>query len=174
MVINLRYVNWFLKFESFKYEDLRTLMSILSPSDFLFKFDLKSGYHHVEIFEPHWKYLSFAWGIGKVKTFYVFTVLPFGLATACYVFTKLLRPLTKFWRAQGLRAVIYLDDGIVASKGLEAASWASLIVRNDLQSSGLIVNVLKSAWAPVQSLTWLGFDLDLIKPRYDFSPGIQN
>ena len=136
-------------------------MSILSPNDFLFKFDLKSGYHHVEIFESHWKYLGFAWGEGKAKAFYVFTVLPFGLATACYVLTKLLRPLTRYWRAQGLKVVIYLDDGIVAAKGFEAANRASLIIRNDLQRAGLVINVQKSVWVPVQTLTWLGFDLDL-------------
>ena len=55
--------------ESFKYEDLRTLLSIPSPNNFLFKFDLKSGYHHVEIFKPHWKYLGFSWGKGEKKPF---------------------------------------------------------------------------------------------------------
>ena len=49
LAINLRYVNHFLKRDPFKYEDL----SILSPGDFMCKFHLKSGYHHVEIFEPH-------------------------------------------------------------------------------------------------------------------------
>ena len=49
--VNLRYVNQFLKMDSFKYEDLRTLLAILSPNDFLFKFDLKSGYHHVDTLE---------------------------------------------------------------------------------------------------------------------------
>ena len=52
-------------------------------------FDLKSGYHHVE---PQ-KFLGFEWD----SKFFVFMVLPFGLATACYVFTKLMRPLVKLW-----------------------------------------------------------------------------
>ena len=52
LVINLRYLNQYLRRDSFKYEDLHTLMAILMPNDFLFKFDLKSGYHHVEIFQP--------------------------------------------------------------------------------------------------------------------------
>ena len=119
------------------------------------------SHHHVEIFETHWKYLGFAWGEGDAKSFYVFTVLTSGLATACYVFTKLLRPLTKFWRAQGLRVVLYFDDGIVAANGLEAATWASYIARNNLQRSGLVTHVGKSIWTPTQSLSWLGFDLDL-------------
>ena len=78
-----------------------------------------------------------------------------------YVFTKLLQLLTKFWRVQGLKAVIYFDDGIVASEGFEAATWASLVVRDSIQRSGLVANVQISIWTPVQSLTWLGFDLDL-------------
>ena len=49
----------------------------------------------------------------------------------------------------------------MAAKEFEAANRASLIVRNDLQRAGLVVNVQKSIWVPVQTLTWLGFDLDL-------------
>ena len=78
LVINLRYLNQYLRRDSFKYEDLHTLMAILRPNDFLFKFDLKSGYHHVEIFQPHWTYLGFAWGSPSHMDYYVFTVLPFG------------------------------------------------------------------------------------------------
>ena len=43
------------------------------------------------------------------------------LAMACYIFTKLIKPLVKCWRAEGLQAVVYLDDGIVAANGIEAA-----------------------------------------------------
>ena len=54
-----------------------------------------------------------------------FCVLPFGLATACYLFTKLMCPLVKHWRGQGLRAILYLDDDIIAVAGKEAACAAS-------------------------------------------------
>ena len=57
--------------------------------------------------------------------------------------------------------MIYLDDGIVAAKEFEATNRTSLIVRNDLQRAGLVVSVQKSIWVPVQTLTWLCFDLDL-------------
>ena len=80
-------------------------------------FDLKSGYHHVEIYEPHRRYLSFQWQYEGRAQFFVFTVLSFGLATACYAFTKLLRPLIRYWRSQGLRVILYLDDGMVAVSG---------------------------------------------------------
>ena len=59
----------------------------------MFKFDLKSGYHHVNIWPEHYKFLGFRWDRNGEVGYYVFTVLPFGLSTACYLFTKLTRPL---------------------------------------------------------------------------------
>ena len=85
LVLNLRYLNQFLWKEKFKYEDLRVAMLMFQPDDYMFTFDLKSGYHHIDIHIEHWKYLGFAWGEGSAVQYYVFCVLPFGLATACYV-----------------------------------------------------------------------------------------
>ena len=51
--------------------------------------------------------------------------------------TKLLRPLIKHWRGEGLRAIIYLDDGIVAVNGEAAAISASSQVRAELANGGL-------------------------------------
>ena len=117
LVLNLRYLNQFLWFDKFKYEDLHTAMQLFERGDYLFAFDLILGYHHINIFEPHRKFLGLQWeGNGKLQ-FFLFTVLPFGLSTACYAFTKLLRPLVRYWRSQGLRALLYLADGIVAVQG---------------------------------------------------------
>ena len=44
-----------------KYEDLQVAMLLLNKREFLLLFDLKSGYHHVDIAECHWKYRGFAW-----------------------------------------------------------------------------------------------------------------
>ena len=61
---------------------------------FVFDFDLKSGQHHVDIFPEHRKYLAFSWEFvpGHMR-FFQFIVLPFGLSSAPYIFTKLLKPL---------------------------------------------------------------------------------
>ena len=161
LVINLRYLNQFLRKDQFKYEDLRTAMQMFKAGDFVFKFDLKSGYHHISIYKSHWKYLGFAWNVGREPRYYVFTVLPFGLATACYTFTKVVRPLVRYWRGQGLRAVVYLDDGIVAVEGKEAALRASEKVKEDLSKAGFVTHIGKSHWDPTRSIIWLGFELDL-------------
>ena len=125
----------------------------------MFSFDLKSGYHHVDIAKEHWKYLGFAWG----NQFYVFTVLPFGLSSACYIFTKLVRPLVKYWRAKGLRILVYLDDGLCAVGGESNALEASLLVCSTLEQAGFVANTAKSIWTPTQRLQWLGFVIDLSK-----------
>ena len=51
-----------------------------------------------------------------IVNYYVFKVLPFGLSTACYLFTKLMRPLVTYWHGRDLKAIIYLDNGIIAVK----------------------------------------------------------
>ena len=134
---------------------------MFNRDDYLFKFDLKSGYHHLDIFEPHQNYLGFAWELDGKQSYFVFTVLPFGLSSACYAFTKLLRPLVGYWRGQGIRVVLYLDDGIVAAEGLDNANWASQTVRQDLTKAGLVAYQQKSQWEPVWKLEWLGFQINL-------------
>ena len=58
LVLNLRYLNQFFSQVKFKCEDLKVALLMFAKDDFLFKFDLKSGYHHLDIFEAHQKYLS--------------------------------------------------------------------------------------------------------------------
>jgi hypothetical protein len=53
---------------------------------------------------------------GETPSYFKFTVLPFGLTTAPYIFTKLLRPIVKHWRSQGISNVVYLDDGFDIEK----------------------------------------------------------
>ena len=161
LVIDLWYLNEHLLKDSFKYEDLRIAMLLFDKEDFLLKFDLKSGYHHLDIFEPHQSFLGFSWGLDNERKYFVFTVLPFGLASACYVFTKLMRPLIRHWRGQGIRVVLYLDDGIAAIKGRENATKVSKQIQSDLVTAGFIVNEAKLQWSPTRSIVWLGFQIDL-------------
>ena len=59
LVINLRYLrylNRYLRKQSCKYEDLRTAMLYFNAGDYMFSFDPKSGYHHIDIAEVHHKF----------------------------------------------------------------------------------------------------------------------
>ena len=77
------------------------------------------------------------------------------------MFTKLLRPLVRYWRAKGLRILVYLDDGLCATAGTQRALEASRLVQDTLSKAGFVVHPTKSIWTPTQRLTWLGFVIDL-------------
>ena len=98
--------------------------------------------------------MGFVWETEGKVNYFVFAVLPFGLSSACYAFTKLLRPLIRYWQGLGLRAVVYLDDGLVAVNGYDRAVQQSKKVQSDLASTGLIVNDVKSQWIPVKCISW--------------------
>ena len=53
LIVDLRYINKFLHKMHIKYEDWKTAMSYFVQGADMFSFDLKSGYHHVKIFEHH-------------------------------------------------------------------------------------------------------------------------
>ncbi len=97
------------------YEDLEVVAELSEKGDYAISFDLKSGYHHIDIAKQPWNYLGFSWVFGRKRRYYVFKVLPFGLVTAHYSFTKLHRPLVRYWRGQGMRVIMYLDDGLCLS-----------------------------------------------------------
>ena len=129
----------------------------------MFKFDLKSGYHHVEIFLDHRKFLAFSWDFGTgVDRYFQFCVLPFWLSSAPYIFTKILKPLQKSWRSQGIPIAIFLDDGLGGGTDFVSAKVNSLVVHSDLLKSGFVPNEEKSLWEPVQIITWLGVILNTI------------
>ena len=113
LVIDLRYVNQYLHKFKFKYEGLDVATQLLEDCSWMTTFDLKSGYHHIDIHPVYQQYLGFSWRKDGERIYYVFRVLPFSLATACYVFTKVLRPLVSRWRSKGVKMVLYIDDGFV-------------------------------------------------------------
>ena len=170
LVLNLRYLNQYMHVVKFKYEDLRTAALMFEIHEYLFKFDLKSGYHHVDIHPDHYQFLGFQWENKGEPCYYVFSVLPFGLCTAPYLFTKLMRPLIKLWRGKGLKAIIYLDDGIVSVKGERQAREASVLVKRDLERAGFVINIEKSCWVPSHIIDWLGFRIDLAKGVFSVPP----
>ena len=97
--------------------------------------------------------MAFAWNFGQSKTRYFrFCVLPFGLSTAPFVFTKLLKALIKYWRSQG----------IPIGPTQRQAKTHSLTVHADLLKCGFLVNEDKSQWTPLQEIIWLGYVINTL------------
>ena len=162
LILDLRHVNHFIWKQKFRCEDWRVLLSYVNKGDYLFSFDLKSGYHHIDIFPDHQTFLGFSWVFSGTVRYFCFASLPFGLSSAPYVFTKCLRPLVKFWRSNGIKIVVFLDDGCGKGDSLPMAKENSLFVQSSLSSAGFVANSAKSLWNPTQVLVWLGLNWDLV------------
>ena len=61
LILDLRYLNSFLSVPKYKYKDVCTIRDLFDKGDFFFKFNIKHGYHHVNIDKAYHKYLSFSW-----------------------------------------------------------------------------------------------------------------
>ena len=157
LILDLRHVNKHIFKNKFKCEDISVAKELLGPDKYMFSFDLKSGYHHVDIFPDHRKYLSFSWRFSDGSaSYFMFSVLPFGLSSAPYIFTKLLKPLVKKWRGEGKPLVVFLDDGLGSGQSYNLAKISSLQVHADLFKFGFLANEDKSHWDPCQCIVWLG------------------
>ena len=146
-----------MKQNEFWYENLTTLSEILSEGNYFTIFDLSSGYHHIEIHPEYRKFFDFQWTFwdGSAK-YFEFCILLFGLSSACYVFTKVLRPFTKLWRGIGIKAVIYIDDGIATSRSFGFNKTTGKLGQNGQVSTGFVNNVEKSDFNLKMKGKWLG------------------
>ena len=79
LIIDLRYVNKHLFKENIRFDDWQSFENYLQPNSFVFKFDLKQGYHHVDIFRDHQTFLGFSRIFDGVEKF-------FHCFAFCYVF----------------------------------------------------------------------------------------
>ena len=61
LILDVRYVNKCLDTKRVKYEDWKVALSYFEKDAYMFSFDLKSDYHHIEIHEDYQTFLGFAW-----------------------------------------------------------------------------------------------------------------
>ena len=75
------------------------LRDLLRKGDFMVKIDLKDAYLTVPIRKNHQTFLKFVWK----EAMYEFACLPFWLASAPRVFTKLMKSVVGLLRQLGIR-----------------------------------------------------------------------
>ena len=120
----------------------------------MIKFDIHSAYHFVDIYLPHTEFLGFSWtdaDTGKC-VFFKFLVLPFGLSSAPYLYTKLNRSLIAKWRGEAKKAIMFLDDGFATCGAYGSTQSLAVDMKQDLLDSGLIMKAGKCIWQPTQRL----------------------
>lgn len=157
LIFDGRYVNAHLSIPSFSYESLSRLHEWAQPGDWGFTVDLSSGFHHLQMAEDAWPFLGFAWA----GQFYVFTSMPFGLATAPWAFTMVMQSVMGHFRRQGARVTSYIDDSLwLASSPAALLALQSQVLRL-FADLGLVVNMDKSHLLPSVQNVYLGMIVDL-------------
>jgi len=124
--------------------------------DYVFTFGLKSAYHHIAIFPDHRTYLGFSCDFSGTQRYFVFNVLPFGLSTAGYIFSKVTRVLVKLWRSEGRKVIMYLDDRLAGHADKDKSFIFSKTIRTGLFRFGFLVAEEKCIWEANKNSVWLG------------------
>ena len=142
------------------------LKDLLRKGDYMIKIDLKDAYLTVPIWQNHQKYLRFIWRDSLLE----FACLPFGLASAPRVFTKLLKPVLSILRQRGIRLKAYLDDILLMAPSVDQVLQHAASTLNLLEGLGFTVNYQKSILVPSQQMEFLGslvnsINLTLSLPR---------
>ena len=162
LVLDCRHINPHLMKFKHKYEDTKVARELFKNNEFLFTYDLQSAYHIVQIFSDagsdHRQFLGFSWR-GKC---YVYNVLVFGLSTAGFIFSKLMRCPVRYFRSQGHKLVMFLDDGIGGHTDREKAVGLSNHVHSTLINLGFLISEAKCEWEPKQTAIWLGHFWDTV------------
>jgi hypothetical protein len=70
--------------------------------------------------------------------------MPFGLATAVHVITKLFKPVQAYFSRQRIRHTIFIDDGRMLAETAEESAQKFQVVRQTLQKAGWQIEESKS------------------------------
>ena len=105
-ILNMRHADAFMANPSFRLDALSYFASIARSDDVMYSLDMAQGYYHANLHPESRTYVGFQWR----DKFYVYNVLPFGMATAPRCFAKVMGMLVRHWRARGERIIAYLDD----------------------------------------------------------------
>ena len=89
-------------------------------------------------------------------------MLPFGIAHAPWLFTKIKHQLVRFWRLKGIRCVSFVDDVLFACSSLSEALKLRDQVLRDMIECGWSVSWAKSQIVPSQCVKFLGFEIDTV------------
>ena len=129
------------------------MLELVQPNDFFTSLDLKKAYWSIPIDKQYFKYLKFEWR----NKLYNFVCLCFGLSSAPYCFTKVLKPVYAFFRKMGIRCSYYIDDSINMHGEKEICRTNMDMMSKKLESLGFLINDEKSVKIPTQRITYFGY-----------------
>ena len=158
-VINLIYLNEFIQYDHFKQETFSTVLDLLQKGDYMKSIDLQDAYFAVPVQKDSQKYLKFSWN----GVLYKFVCVCFGIKSAPFLFTKLLKPVYAMLREQKIRCFYYIDDSLNMDKEMAVCQSNTKMMLHSLESLGYTVNYKKSVLVPTQRIIFFGFILESVQ-----------
>jgi len=157
-----RCVNLHLEEKHVSLSHLDKALELTEQGEFQSIFDLKSCYYQLMIHESHRRYLGACFIKGEKKIYFQYKHLPFGLASAVHVITKIMKPVVAKIMSQGIKFSIYIDDGRFLAATQEQADDFRTKVYAILESAGWQISKEKSDSQGQASTRkkYLGFVID--------------
>ena len=146
LVLDLsRHVNSCIELPHVRLSHLDRALEITEQGDLQLIFDLVSAYYHIKIEETQQKFLGAAFQNSDGSTMYIqYAHLPFGLASAVHVITKIWKPLSRYLSAQGIRNSIYIDDGRILAKSAKEMTEKGAFAYETISKAGWAIEPKKS------------------------------
>lgn len=155
-VLNLKRLNQFLNPKPFRLINYQQIPKFIQENDYMMKVDLKNAYFHIPVQESHRRFLAFVYK----GQFFNMTCLPFGIATAPLVFSRITNWIAGMLRSRGVRIVVYLDDFLLANQDPVLLAEQARETIHFLRELGFVINVDKTSWVPTHMIEYLGIVWD--------------
>ena len=166
LIYDGRYTNLFNRYIPFRYESVSDMLTYLEQHGWLSVSDFKAGYHHCSLQPDLAKYVGFSWK----GTVYVYAVLPFGLASACRIFSLITTTMFRPLRNLGIDLTVFIDDRCSHNKHQLPARLDTLIQFALMGALGWFINVDKSIISPAQLAQFLGLLIDTGRTQFRIPP----
>lgn len=93
---------------------------------------------------------------------YAFQCLPFELASAPRVFTKVVKVIFSYIRSMGISSFFYIDDSLLQAENFASAVSNTEKVKHFIESLGFDINLENSVLIPSHRIVILGYIIDSI------------
>ena len=159
LIFDMKCLNTLLKKPSFSMLKSKSLFPYLHLNSWACKLDLQDAYWHIPLHSSAKRFLTFQLGKRKFR----WMVVPFGLKTAPYIFSKIMYTVIKYIRSQyNILIFCYLDDILILAKSfLECKSHIQIVIQI-LSDLGWKISHNKSITEPAQEIEFLGVYYDLV------------
>lgn len=156
-IIDLTLLNRRLKIPRFRMETIQKIVRTIHGELWAVSIDIKDAYLHLPIDPEFQKYFAFVLG-GRT---FCFLVVPFGLSTAPWAFTRVIKAVKAHLHSRMVWIFSFLDDFLLLAKDPEQLRKDLAIVLRLLLDLGFNINWEKSSLVPQQVIRYLGVILDL-------------